>query len=93
MPNKQIGYLILAGITLGAVIWMGSTRGRVVSVDEAQEFIGMHKNVAIARANLKRLNWRIVQEDDKKYEYNTKFDSHRVDFVIKDGIVTDAKIG
>lgn len=93
MRKGNVQFLVLAGLTLGAIIWFSSTRDRVVSLDETQEFIGMHKNAAIARANLKRLNWRIVQEDDKKYEYNFKFDSHRIDFVIKDGIVTHATIG
>jgi len=93
MRNRQISFLVLAGLTLGAIIWMNTTRGRVISLEEAQEFVGMHKNIAIARANLKRIAWRITEEDGKKYEYNKKFDAHRVDFVIKDGIVTDSTIG
>jgi len=54
----------------------------------AQNYLGLSKDAAIAKAEAAGLRWRIVKEDGKSYHVTKDFRPERLNFDLESGIIT-----
>jgi hypothetical protein len=59
----------------------------------ADDYVGLTKQAAIAKADAAGRPWRIGREDDKQFPVTLDFNEERVTFEVDDGTVTQATFG
>lgn len=82
-----------SGVSTSARDKSKETTTTTTDTGTADDYVGLTKEAAIAKAEANRRPWRIAREDGESFLLTQDYVPNRVDFEIDNGKVTSAKFG